>query len=100
MFIESIDKLVNYLMKRSATDLVPIDELVESKIVGKKIPTEDEFFNFPKVKLPEDKFALAKRIDFREDFSPLQMNVNHMSYIYKIEISHEKPHWLIYKYYF
>ncbi|XP_021957046.1 cilia- and flagella-associated protein 206 isoform X2 [Folsomia candida] len=74
VFVESISLIVKSLTEFSSENLSKVDTVVD-KILGEShIPvTEKEFFNFPTIKLPDDKYALAKRLDFREDLNPLQM---------------------------
>jgi hypothetical protein len=76
VFVDSITQLVKFIMRLSESYLPEIDIIVERKLVGTRIPTEKEFFKFNNVKLPEDNYALAKRIDFRDDLNPLHMSVN------------------------
>jgi len=78
VFVDSIEGLMNALVKFTEADFKEIDGLVTDLLNPKtRIPSPHEFFNFPSVRLPDDKYSLAKRVDFREDLSPLQMNVSY-----------------------
>lgn len=82
VFIDSVQSLTNALIKFTDADMKEIDDLVKERLGPKtRIPSPNEFFNFRSIKLPEDKYALAKRVDFRDDLSPLQMNVRKFVFI-------------------
>lgn len=73
--MDSIASIVKNIVESVQKNLVEVDATVTKILGDTKIPTEKEFFNFRPVNLPDDKYALAKRMDFRDDLSPLQMTV-------------------------
>lgn len=65
--------VVASIFEHTTSDLEVMDGMTDILLEGLRVPTEHDFFKFPNVKLIEDKYALAKRLDFREDLDPLQM---------------------------
>jgi len=77
VYVTTVSKLTTDLLQMSEKDLVLMDEFVDKLLASQKIqaPSIQEFFEFPSTRVPLDKYAVAKRLDYRPDVDPLNMNV-------------------------
>ncbi|CAL8103090.1 unnamed protein product [Orchesella dallaii] len=76
VFVTTVSKLSTDLQQMSEKDLALMDEFMDKLLASQKIqvPTIQEFFEFPSMRVPLDKYAVAKRIDYRPDVDPLNTN--------------------------
>lgn len=101
-YVKSICLLVETIVKFSDATLKEVDEkIVHPKSHGKVFPAAKDFFSFPTTKLPEDTFALAETMDFKEDMDPLDMAVNAQhSLLVKTSTTASGPEISVFKYSF
>ncbi|ODM92107.1 hypothetical protein Ocin01_14576 [Orchesella cincta] len=76
VFVTTVSKLTTELLQMSDKDLILMDEFMDKLLASQKIqiPTIQEFFEFPSSRVPLDKYAVAKRMDYRPDVDPLNTN--------------------------